>query len=414
MRRLAVLVTDGEQRSALAVVRSLGRAGHDVHVASATGASIAGASRWASSETRAADPLADPVAFLRDVGRIAGERSAEVVVPLTEAAILALHRAPDRVPAPLLTPPAATFESIRNKATVLGVARELGIAVPQQAVLTSRRDLRGEWAALSPPFVVKPAHTVGGEAGRWLRLPVRYAADAAELTRIVAGIPQEGFPVLVQERVIGPGEGVFLLMRDRAVRAVFCHRRVREKPPSGGVSVCCESVAADPDLVRQAVSLLQAFDWEGVAMVEFKRDRRTGVPFLMEVNGRFWGSLQLAIDAGVDFPRLAVAHFTGESLPTQPGYRTGVRSRWLWGEVDHTLAVLRSPASDLALPPGAPGRMRTVLSVLRFRPGRDRFDVLRASDPRPFLRESRAWLRASFGRDRRPAQGRPPSGTPLA
>ena len=68
------------------------------------------------------------------------------------------------------------------------------------------------------------------------------------------------------------------------------------------MSVYRESVAADPDLVRRSRALLDAFGWCGVAMVEYKLDERTGTPYLMEVNGRFWGSLQLAIDAGVDFP----------------------------------------------------------------------------------------------------------------
>jgi len=31
---------------------------------------------------------------------------------------------------------------------------------------------------------------------------------------------------------------------------------------------------------------------------------------LMEVNPRFWGSLPLAIDAGIDFPSLLIEHYT--------------------------------------------------------------------------------------------------------
>ena len=84
------------------------------------------------------------------------------------------------------------------------------------------------------------------------------------------------------------------------MRAVFAHRRLREKPPSGGVSVYRESVAPDPSLVARAAALLAGLGWRGVAMVEMKTDARTGTPYLMEVNGRFWGSLQLAVDAGVD------------------------------------------------------------------------------------------------------------------
>jgi predicted ATP-grasp superfamily ATP-dependent carboligase len=82
------------------------------------------------------------------------------------------------------------------------------------------------------------------------------------------------------------------------LRAAFAHRRLREKPPSGGVSVLSESIALDPQVLEQAERILEALKWHGVAMVEFKRDARDGVAKL-GINGRFWGSLQLSVDAGV-------------------------------------------------------------------------------------------------------------------
>jgi predicted ATP-grasp superfamily ATP-dependent carboligase len=66
--------------------------------------------------------------------------------------------------------------------------------------------------------------------------------------------------------------------------------------------------------------LLGQFDWQGVAMVEFKVEANTGTPYLLEVNGRFWGSLQLAIDAGVDFPALLVDAATGKPPAQSHGY----------------------------------------------------------------------------------------------
>src|SRR5678815_1154177 len=103
-----------------------------------------------------------------------------------------------------------------------------------------------------------------------------------------------------------------LVGSEMCIRDRFAHRRIREKPPSGGVSVLSESVAADPETVRKSLALLSALDWNGTAMVEYKQDRVTGQRYLMEINGRFWGSLQLAIDAGVDFPALLVAAALGE------------------------------------------------------------------------------------------------------
>jgi len=158
------------------------------------------------------------------------------------------------------------------------------------------------------------------------------------------------------------------------------------------VSVYSQSVAADAALVAQSRLLLETMGWQGVAMVEFKRDARTGVAYLMEVNGRFWGSLQLAIDAGVDFPALLIAAASGEPVATPPSYRIGTRSRWWWGDVDHLLARWRKDAATLSLPPGAPSRWRATLAFLTFWHPHDHNEILRLRDPRPFLRETIEWL----------------------
>jgi predicted ATP-grasp superfamily ATP-dependent carboligase len=122
--------------------------------------------------------------------------------------------------------------------------------------------------------------------------------------------------------------------------AWFAHRRLREKPPAGGVSVLCESVPVDPVMRGYAEGLLSAAGWFGPAMVEFRVDP-DGKPWLMEVNGRFWGSLQLAIDCGVDFPWLLYQLCRGDQVAAPEHYEVGRRLRWLLGDLDHLLLQLR-------------------------------------------------------------------------
>jgi hypothetical protein len=154
-----------------------------------------------------------------------------------------------------------------------------------------------------------------------------------------------------------------------------------------------QSVPLRADVREGAERILAHFRWTGVAMVEFKEDAATGVPYLMEVNARFWGSLQLAIDAGVDFPALLVGMALGETVSEPSGYRTGVRSRWLWGDFDHLLAVVRGRGPG-ATPPTVRARVAAVgRFMLPWRPG-DRLEVLRLADPLPFARESVEWFRS--------------------
>src|SRR5262249_38745780 len=147
-------------------------------------------------------------------------------------------------------------------------------------------------------------------------------------------------PSLVQQRIVGPGVGVFVLFDRGEIVADFAHRRLREKPPSGGASVLSESAPVDRALRDDARRLLGPLQWHGVAMLEYKQDQAGGGSYLMEVNGRFWGSLQLAIDAGVDFPHLACQLATGQRPAIDRPYAIGVKNRWLAGDLDHLLLRL--------------------------------------------------------------------------
>jgi predicted ATP-grasp superfamily ATP-dependent carboligase len=333
MTTRTVIVTDGEQRAALAVVRSLGAAGYRCVVTASSRTSIAGVSRFCARSVTVPDALERPEDFADAIASLAARERAALVLPIAEQSVLAILPIRSRLlPAVVPFPDLPTFTALTDKEKLLEEASGLGIAVPSQVVVAhpsefGRLDLR----SLRYPIVIKPARSVGGPAGDRVKLGVSYASDSYELERRIRLLPPAAYPLLLQQRVVGPGTGIFLLHWDGEVRAVFAHQRLCEKPPTGGVSVYCESIAADEALVDASRRLLEHFRWRGVAMVEFKRDAATGKPFLMEVNGRFWGSLQLAIDAGVDFPRLLAA--CGQEAQSSAGNaqrhtRAGRSSLW--------------------------------------------------------------------------------------
>ena len=389
-----VVITDGEHRSALAIARSLGRAGHRVVVCSSRRHSLAGASRYAASTELVSSPLHGPAAFADNISDVVRRESADVLIPVSEASLLALLPRRDALrPCLIPFPPAERFVDVCDKSRVLAAAARHGIAVPRQLVLESSSDLTRLDGALNFPLVVKPSRSVADAGSTRLKSGAAHARDRTALNAVLGRIPAAAYPVLLQERVVGDGIGVFVLLWDGQLRAAFAHRRIREKPPSGGVSVVSESIALDPELLARSVALLRDFDWQGVAMVEYKLDRRTNVPYLMEVNGRFWGSLQLAIDAGVDFPNLLVRAACGDPTPPVGDYKLGVRLRWEWGDVDNLLVRLRRSPASLALPDGSPGRTRGMWDFVRALGPGTRGEVLRIDDPRPFLRETVDWFR---------------------
>ena len=369
------LLTDGNERAALAAVRSLVRAGYEVGVASARRFSLAGVSRAVRRLRLSTDPLTDPLGYAAEVGALARQLAVRVLLPVTDASVEALLASRVTLPFPDLV----TYRVASDKVGMLDRARRAGLDVPETLVLEH------EGVALPGaeffPAVLKPHRSIIRTAAGREHLAVRFVDSAQQCRAALAGFSAAAFPILLQRRVRGVGEGLFVLRWNGRVIAEFAHRRLREKPPEGGVSVYRESISPDRALVAAGRRLLDELDWQGVAMIECKRDAETGRHVFMEVNGRFWGSLQLAIDAGVDFPRLLVACALGQCVQPVTAYRIGVRSRWFWGDVDQLYLQLTNGR-------GAAGKLAAVRDFLRINPVRNREEIWRWRDPAPFLLES--------------------------
>lgn len=391
---MRVLITDADNRSALAATRSLGARGHTVIVAGERHPALASVSKYASAFEACPNAAADPEGFVAAIVQIAARQRIDVLLPMTEITTLLLTEHQQQLPAGCSLPFAST-ETVAlasNKAYVLNAARELGVPIPATTIINSAAEVAALAGTLSYPTVLKPARSRARTEGGWISTAVTYAPDQATLLAKVQKMRPEEFPLLLQERIKGPGVGVFACYDRGEPIAWFTHRRIREKPPSGGVSVLRESAPLDPVAVGHAQKLLSHLGWRGVAMVEFKRDDRDGSLRLMEINGRFWGSLQLAIDAGVDFPALLV-DTAGATRPAPvTSYRIGVRSRWFWGDVDSLLTVLLRSRASLNLPPDHPGRWQTLWRFLKPGGREQRDEILRLNDPRPWFLETRRWF----------------------
>lgn len=385
-----VLVLDANQRSALAIIRSLGHHGLTVvagdHVANALGA----ASRYSAVSVRYPDPATSPSSFVHEVTALAERLAIGTIVPATDLTTMLLVSQPNLSKfARLAAPPEASYEMLTDKARLLELAGSLGIPVPVTRVADSSATVVDAAHDIGFPLVLKPARS------RYLRGD-RVVSTAVEVVRhreqLLAALARMSWLAdircLVQQFIPGYGAGVFALYGSAKPAAWFAHRRIREKPPTGGVSVLSESVPIDPLMQSSAAKLLSAAGWTGVAMVEF-RVSVDGTPYLMEVNGRFWGSLQLAIDSGIDFPWLLYQIMQSSSVTGPEGYEIGKRLRWLLGDLDSLLITFR----DARLSPGVKARSLSEFLRAFADPGCQQ-EVFRMRDPRPGLREIGRWLQA--------------------
>jgi len=345
MPPISVLVLDAAQRSALAVTRSLGRLPNvTVVTAERAGFNLAGASRYSSESLLYPCPETQPQQFIDWLRQLLQVRTFNWVFPVTEVTsqLLLMHQAHI---ANLHLPfaPLETVMAMADKGQLTQRAQQLGVPVPGSVWHANSASLVP--AQLAYPVVIKPCLSKIYVQDRWLSTSVFVAQDASSLARELALRPYLAeHPFMVQEFIPGTGAGVFALYNQGHAVAFFAHQRLREKPPEGGISVLSESAAVTPSLEGYARTLLDAVRWHGVAMVEF-RQTPSGEYYLMEVNTRFWGSLQLAIDAGVDFPALLLRACSGESLPAQPAYKIGQRLRWFLGDLDSLYIYLKRPYS---------------------------------------------------------------------
>jgi predicted ATP-grasp superfamily ATP-dependent carboligase len=388
-----VLILDGNQRSALAATRSLGSRQIPVIVADESSSTLAGSSKYCTGGFTYPAPSASASEFIAVVQREAAKRDVSVIFPMTDTTSYLLAQYRDSFPGvhiPLGS--ARAMETLLDKWKLWELARSLDIAVPRTWSLNTLADLPEIGPTLSFPLVVKPRHSRTWLNGTCIAAPVTYAHSLRELQAIIAGDPRlSQVPLLLQEYVSGEGQGVFALYADGRPLTFFAHRRLREKPPSGGVSVLSESIALDPRLREIAQRILDRVAWHGIVMLEFKVSW-SGTPYLIEANPRFWGSLQLAIDAGVDFPYLLYQVALGEMPNAVAHYATGVKSRWLLGDLDQLYLTLRGhPGRDLR----SASRLRALASFFRFFDPATRGDVNRTDDLKPFLLEIQRYLWAS-------------------
>ncbi len=332
---LRAIVLDGMWNKSLAAVRSLGRKGIKVTVGETTRLATALFSKYCQRRLIYPCPETSPEKFIKVIEQELSMRRYALVIPteLTTQLVLTSYRKRlEKLTVVPYAPPALTMK-LHDKAFITETACKMGIETPETVFIEDLSALRAIQKRLRFPVVIKPRNSSGSRGLVYVYNPDTFIEDYKKVHRYYP------YP-LVQERIPPGGDsiGVCLLLNyNSQTRASFVYKRLREYPVEGGPSTLRMSIKNDK-LVKQSSVMLEELGWIGVAHVEFKVDPRDGRAKLLEVNPRFWGSLQLAIDAGVDFPYLLFRLATEGDIEPCNKYREGVLSRWLLpGDLLHFL-----------------------------------------------------------------------------
>jgi len=299
-----ILVTDGNYRHTIALARAIS-CDREVHV----GSERPGACAFYSRFTRGAMiyDTRSPELFAESLNQYINCREIDALIPVGDQSCFYASMMKDRIEAVV---PVARYETMliaRDKVKMTERARELGFNVPE-VIRTPDRF----------PVVCK------GVTGRGM---LRFANDEIEFENAKRFFISRGIPYFTTEYVDGTQNFSYAaLVQDGRVRAFFMYKEIREYPLTGGVASFAISTY-DSDVASRCQRLLEDLEWNGVAMAEFKVNSQ-GKLYFMEVNPKFWASLELAIASGVNFPLLLLKMIEGEHI-VQPKYQLGLKFRWL-------------------------------------------------------------------------------------
>jgi hypothetical protein len=257
----------------------------------------------------------------------------------------------DRIPALVPYPAHDIVLSSFDKLNLAQAATAAGISTPAPMTAVN--------PALSPTgkVIVKARfHAVLDRQGSPPRIDGRAVSSVAERDRRVAEILGAGGLPLVQEHVDGTLMSLAILLDARG--EVIARAQQESEliyPPWIGVSVRATTVPIDEDLATRTVAMLRDLGWTGLAQLQFLVPA-DGVPRLIDFNGRFYGSLALAISAGANFPALWANSAIGRAVEPADA-APGFRYQWLWGDMRRAFVERRG------------GLARDLLQTARFARG---------------------------------------------
>lgn len=335
-----VLVLDAGERSALEFIRSLGKKGIEVTAADSSKLTTGQLSKYTKKRLIYPSPEKSWSKFIKFITKFLTKNVYDLLIPITEftTTIISYHKKELENYTIVATPDYSMYLKTDDKVETLKIAQKYKIPYPKTFFIKDVAEINEICNNIIYPAVIKPRRKtywhndeakVSKVTGKnYARTPkdlmIKYEKlllDQKELQDL------ERLP-FIQEYVQGTTYGVEALLKDGQPKAFFMHKRLAEYPITGGASTLRESTY-HPQIMKTGLYTLQTFNWHGLAMVELKLDPRDETPKLIEINGRPWGSLPLAITAGVDFPYLLYKMLTEGNIQVQKTYLTGIKQKWL-------------------------------------------------------------------------------------
>ncbi len=391
-----ILVLGYDTRMVLPIARSLGRKGIVVDVAWCPAESPAVCSKFIRHFHKIALPEPDDNSWIDDLRAVIDAHHYDLVIPAAENYVYLLqkNRAAFEQFGSVYLVNDEVFQTAFDKMKTWELAHSLGISVPDSKVCCNEEDLNAFLTTASYPLILKPDCSVGLNDARGKNY-VMTAYNANQAREIFRKLSTGCLGIHLQRLVSGAGVGVEFLASKGELLAVHQHRRIHETSGHGSTYRC--STAVSPELFQATAKIIKHLNYTGVGMAEFRVDDQSKQWWFLELNARFWGSLPLAVAAGVDFPfylyQLLVESETNFDVEYRPGtrcrnLRNDIRWHWHWLRQNFNSRAVLS-AQQTGWKTNSIPSTQVVWDLLRMMTFRDHQDIFAIDDCAPGFWEAR-------------------------
>jgi predicted ATP-grasp superfamily ATP-dependent carboligase len=332
-----VLLTYGWVRSSYSALRNLKKHDLQVVVSDSSRIGMSQFSRFPSGFKKYTSHYEDENKFISDILDICSFKEIKLILPShNETEIIARHRHKFSDDLVAMIPDASHCRMFNNKSDAYDYVSNIGVPVPSR-IKYADPNLVSQ--LLKSKGVKKTViKLLTGNSGKGV-----FYGENAEHTQSVVRKLIEKYKLVpsrypqVEEYVEGEGYGCSVLYSSGKFIAHFTHRRLRDKIETGGTSTLREA-AVHEGIEAATKTIFDSLGWNGLAMCEFKVCPETGRFWFIEVNPRMWGSISLAIEAGVEFPYLAWLCASNSSAAAIKYHASSKiaskwKARWLLGDI---------------------------------------------------------------------------------
>ena len=329
-----ILVLEGEKPAAYAAIRSLQHSGYQITAASHLKINISRFSKYVSKFVSCPNIDKDMEDYknwlLEEIKN--GDYLTVFSFSDKTTKLLSENKSTLSAHTHIYQPDINTVDIVLDKSKTYQLAKSLGMNLPE-IFETKGKKIDQLAAELTFPLVLRPKqknYSVDGKIKYYKVTPDNYFWNRTDLLKKMPKFYNELDKYDLMSYVPGVGRGYFTIVDEQKTCGNFAHERIREYPVSGGASSLRKSIPFE-EIKAISLPLINALNFSGPIMIEYKYDPKTNKYYLIEVNGRWWGSLPLAIHAGVDFPKLLIGLINKEKINAEDfaSYKMGFTSRLL-------------------------------------------------------------------------------------